>query len=175
MKKTKAIEQVLPCLVLRDDREKVETDRWEFPPTEFCAGTKQCRLTTGDYTLEGFESFISIERKASVYDFVTSMSKGRFKEELDRLTEIAHGFVILEFEMDDLYRWPASHTSNQYVLNKLPLRHPGAALASYLQLKLTYPHIDFIFAGPTLGKKIAGSIFKRIVEAYAKRVTERTI
>lgn len=173
MKKTKAIDLCIPCLVLRDHREREQSNKWEFKPSSYCAGTRDCTLVTGDYTLQGFEKYFTIERKASVNDFVNSIAQKRFKEELIRMSDLPHAFVILEFCMEDLDLWPKSSGKSPYVQSKLPLRQPGAALAAYLQLKLAYPYVDFTFAG-SLGKMLASSIFKRIIEAYAKEVVAST-
>lgn len=177
MKVTKSVRAVIPCRVLRDDREKEVTNRWDFRKSQYCAGTVDHHLVTGDYTLERFESFFAIERKATVNDFVGSMVRTQFKEELARLSELPHSFVILEFSMEDLCRWPDSSVyscpeipkKHYYIRKRLPLAHRGAAFASYFTLKLAYPYVDFIFAG-TMGKMVAGNIFKRIIEAYSKEV-----
>lgn len=165
MRKTKAVMNTLPCLVLRDQREK-EVNRWEFNKSSYCGGTKDCHLITGDYTLEGFEKYFTIERKASVNDFVGSIASKRFTEELIRMSDLPHAFVIIECSMEDLYNWPSSSGQNIWTQKKLPLHHRGAAFAAYLTLKLAYPYVDFTFAG-TCGKYLAGNIFKRVIEAYA--------
>lgn len=169
MRRTKAVTSILPCLVLRDRREREETDKWEFRRSAYCAGTQDIHMATGDYTLKGFEAHFAIERKGTVKDLVQSMVAPRFKEELMRMSALPHSFVIMEFGLEDLRDWPVSSGCGYGVQRKLPLRHRGAAMAAYLGLRLGFPEIDFIFAG-TCGKLMAGNIFKRIIEAYAAEI-----
>lgn len=171
MRKTKAIEACTPCLVLRDQQEKDVVKMWDFPASDFCAGTREVHLATGDYTIEGFEKYVVIERKGTVDDFVNSMGKKRFKAELVRMSQFRHAFVVLEFPIEELERWPASCLKNPWIKQKQPFQHRGAAFAAYVNLKMTYPYVEFVFAG-SCGKRLAGSIFRRVIEAYAKEVVK---
>lgn len=172
MKLTKAVKECVPCVVLRDVREVGKPKAWDFPSSSFCAGVSDVTLMTGDYTIRGFEEYVSIERKGDVNDFVNSMATKRFKEELSRMSDVAHAFVVLEFPMEDLENWPMSSGKNPWIQKKLPFQTRGAATSAYLELKLGYPYVDFTFAG-SCGRKLAGSIFRRVVEAYAKEVIKK--
>lgn len=167
MRKSKAITSCLPIIVKRDDREK-EGHGWIFNKTQFCAGTEIHHLKTGDYTLEGFEKYLTIERKESVTEFVGNLSNKCFKNELIRMADIEKSFVLLEFEFADLINWPdSSGIHDRKILAQLPLLHPQSALTKFLELKLEYPYVDFQFVG-NHGKILAGSIFKRVIERYAR-------
>lgn len=61
-------------------------------------------LATGDYSIQGFETSVTIERK-SMPDFHNSMFSGhrRFAKELVRLSQMERAFVVVEGEMPEFY------------------------------------------------------------------------
>ena len=92
-----------PFQIVADQREK---KIWDFAgitrrikkrdvPVEINVVLKH--LKTGDYSIEGMEDVIAIERK-SVRDLVQTVSqhRERFKRELERLSELKHGIVLIE-------------------------------------------------------------------------------
>ena len=58
--------------VIKDTREQ---DGWFFSPYDKCSGMEVGTLNTGDYTLEGFEDVVCIERKASVSEVAMNLRK----------------------------------------------------------------------------------------------------
>jgi ERCC4-type nuclease len=64
-------------------------------------------LKSGDYSLEGYEAKISIERK-SVADFYGTLAKGRdrFERELARLDAMRYACVVVEGEWSELLAYP---------------------------------------------------------------------
>ena len=97
-KKTRRITK--PRIILYDDREK---QPWTF----LCASgydwqMKRTHLKTGDYTFEGFEKKVSIEKKSGLLELFTNLTaKNRptFKAFLLRLSEFQIKAIIVE---DDL-------------------------------------------------------------------------
>lgn len=152
-------------LVIRDTQEK--KDYWEFSPSKLCAGTISKHLETGDYTIETMEHLICIERKGRIAEWAQNIIEERFVNELERMRKFPFAFVILEFDMKDLMNYP-------YSSDIPPKLWPRIKISPYLLLKKTiefqceYPEINFVFSG-AYGKDIAGSIFKRAIEKYAKK------
>jgi len=68
-------------------------------------------LETGDYSIEGYEDRISIERK-SVSDFVSTITAGRerFVKELERGEEFEFFAVLVEATLDDCLRYTRDYT-----------------------------------------------------------------
>ena len=94
-----------PITIIADTREQLPYDfdsRW--------AATVRRALPTGDYSVEGLESSIAVERK-SIEDFVHSVirDKDRFKRELARLSEYPLACVVVEAGLPDvlLARYPS--------------------------------------------------------------------
>ena len=58
--------------VIKDTREQ---NGWFFTPYEKCSGMEVKTLHTGDYTLEGFEDVVCIERKGCVAEIAMNLGK----------------------------------------------------------------------------------------------------
>lgn len=80
-----------------DTREKRP---WVFSPI---VTTRRAKLESGDYSIEGFEDRVAVERKTKD-DFVSSICSGRsrFNRELRRLQAFEFAAVIVEAELPDL-------------------------------------------------------------------------
>ena len=72
-------------------------------------------LAAGDYSVEGFESQIAVERK-TLEDFVHSVirDRERFKRELAKLTDYPHACIVVEAGLPDvlLARYPSGAHPN---------------------------------------------------------------
>lgn len=95
-----------PATVLVDTREQTP---WEFADVYFHGEkrtfpTRRATLKSGDYALEGLETFAVVERK-SLSDFLSSITHGRdrFKREMERLAEFRSKAVIVEQPLDDAF------------------------------------------------------------------------
>jgi DNA excision repair protein ERCC-4 len=64
---------------------------------------KRHALPAGDYSLEGFEDRIAVERK-TLDDFVNTVIRGRerFRRELERLQSYEAACVVVEADMNDV-------------------------------------------------------------------------
>lgn len=91
-----------PATVIVDTREQsafhfLNIDPW--PKVPLC----HVALATGDYSLKGFESRLTIERK-SISDFLGSISAGRdrFEREFERMSKLEFAAVIVEGELSEV-------------------------------------------------------------------------
>jgi hypothetical protein len=146
--------------VIRDTREK-EKKGWIFYASANCLDTVDATLKTGDYTIHGYESLLTIERKGKIAEFAHNVCEARFEREMERLEAFKYAFVVLEFTMEDILdfpassdipkaKWPELKVSAFYLLRRL------------VELEMQYK-TKFILAG-RYGKETAASIFKRIIE-----------
>lgn len=81
-------------IIIIDTREQLP---YSFPSSW---PTVRQSLTTGDYSLLGFEDCVALERK-SLDDLLGCIFTDRFEAELKRGAAIAHGYLIIEA---NLYR-----------------------------------------------------------------------
>jgi hypothetical protein len=135
--------------VLKDTREK---DGYEFSPFSYCKGMKLHKLDTGDYTILGLEDKLVIERKASVSELAANISRDRerFDSELDRMTSFPYRFLILEFTLDEMHKYPNSAAGIP-----LELRNTAKVSGKFLCKRMTELHLDLgihvVYAGSKLG------------------------
>ena len=113
------------------DRIKVVVDSREKEPYSFdshCIATIRRALPTGDYTLEGFEESIAVERK-TLDDFVSTVirSRERFTRELERLEGYEASCIVIEADLSDML-------AERYQSGA----HPNAVLGSVLSIILEY-------------------------------------
>lgn len=126
--------------ILRDTREK--KGFWIF-------GGKRCKaaaLKTGDYTLEGYEDILAIERKKSVSEISMNFTdkSGAFWREMERMTEIEHAYLIFEFTMEEVAGFPWKSKLPPYIKKKIRVR--GGYLLAQIE-KIEEMGIKVIFAG----------------------------
>lgn len=119
-------------------------------------------LKTGDYTLEGYETLLTIERKGTSGEFANNIVEKRFERELERMSDFKWAYIILEFDLIDVMNFPDNSGIPRKVWPKLRItpKYMLKKLAEY-QVKYT-PKI--IFASRH-GWDIADAIFKEVVRA----------
>tara|TARA_A100001201_G_scaffold143348_1_gene144617 strand:+ start:1516 stop:1983 length:468 start_codon:yes stop_codon:yes gene_type:complete len=148
--------------VIKDTREQ---KGWDFSDSASCSGTTIGKLDTGDYSLEGYEEILSIERKGSISEFARNITEKRFERELERMVEYKYRYVILEFNMRDIMDYPHGsgipYSKRKYIKIKGPF-----ILKRTLELGMKY-NVHILFCG-AYGKEVASSIFKRVVELESR-------
>jgi ERCC4-type nuclease len=100
-------------------------------------------LKTGDYTILGYESQFTIERKKSVSELASNCSEPRFKRELQRLLGYKYKYIVCEFSL-----W---HISNWDQYSKTLSYNHSRITSQYLMRYLSDIQVEFdlpiIFAG----------------------------
>ena len=92
------------------------------------------KLHTCDYSIEGLENFITIDRKASISEVVQNLFYGytRFKKEMIRCLDIENAFLVLEFPFEYVSifphssgipkrKWQGLRATTEGIINKLDL------------------------------------------------------
>lgn len=76
---------------------------FEFPDVE----TVRKTLKSGDYSIEGYENKIAVERK-SITDLFGTVGKGRqrFIRELERLSKLDYAALVVESDWYGIFRTP---------------------------------------------------------------------
>lgn len=92
----KAITGTIPKpVILVDTREQTPLDLSAFP--NWIGGVRTATLQTGDYTVEGFEDLICVERK-TLNDLVATLMhhRARFIREMERLAAFPQRAIFVE-------------------------------------------------------------------------------
>lgn len=114
--------------IVRDTREQQGYLFSEDP--QYCAGMEIRKLDTGDYSLDGYENLVCIERKASTGELAGNLSEGRFDREIQRMPAYSHRFMVFEFSLNDVLtfpvnsgipedKWPKLRISSKYMLRRI--------------------------------------------------------
>ena len=148
-------------VVIRDTREKPDHG-WFWDASSTCGGTTVAKLNEGDYSIDGYQHLVAIERKGSVSELAANVTQDRFYRELERLRAIKYVWLLLEFDVEDLYQYPVGSDVPKYKWKKIRIRGPYI-MKCLTEIQINYPNINVVFCG-SHGKEIASNIFKRIVE-----------
>ena len=149
-----------PYLVIRDTREK-NNHGWEWKKTKHCAGTLTTKLDTGDYSLQGMENYVVIERKGSIAEWAKNVTEARFEQELLRLDSIPHAWILLEFNMTDVLNYPVGSGIPRHKWRHLKFRGPFI-LKRITEMMMNHK-VRIVLCGGS-GKEVASNIFKRAIE-----------
>jgi hypothetical protein len=147
-----------PFTIIIDTREQIP---WEFG----FHNTAKKKLDTGDYTIEGFENILAIERKKSVSEIATNLSESRFSDVLDRLSKIKHSYMVFEFSLDEVYSFPVGSDIPKKLWDKLRISG-NYIIKRLIEIQLKY-NIQVVFCGDSdNAEKFSASLMKRIYEQY---------
>ena len=150
-----------PFTIIIDTREQIP---WEFG----FHNTAKKKLDTGDYSIEGFENILAIERKKSVSEIATNLSEPRFKDVLERLSKINHAYMVFEFSLDEVYDFPVGSDIPKKMWDKLRISG-NYIIKRLIEIQLEYK-IQIIFCGdPDNAERFSASIMKRIYERYHQK------
>tara|TARA_Y100000389_G_scaffold103441_1_gene100314 strand:+ start:7807 stop:8283 length:477 start_codon:yes stop_codon:yes gene_type:complete len=140
-----------------------EQQPWSFEDYS----TSIAKLDTGDYSIEGLEDTICIERKKSVSEVANNITESRFKDVINRLKEIKYPFILLEFDLNDVLRYPQGSNVPKRMWSKIRIS-PAFIMKNILDLELKH-NINVIFCGDDASaSKLASMIFKRMYYHIAK-------
>lgn len=110
---------------------RIAIDTREQEPYGFSCATVRKTLAAGDYSVEGFETQVAVERK-SMADFVHTVIRAfpRFAVELEKLAGMSAACVVVEADLDRVLRGLES--------NALRGVRPTAVLGAALHVTLRY-------------------------------------
>ena len=152
----------LPYAIIIDSREQSPFDFRDLPADKKEGGgyiivqTKRQALRTGDYSIEGMEERISIERK-SIEDLFNCVGndRDRFERQLMRLNELEKPFLVVEAD------W--ARIAKGCVHSKL---QPKTVIRSVIAWQMNYfPKVHWWFCS---GKREAELCTFRILDRFWK-------
>jgi ERCC4-type nuclease len=151
--------------VIIDTREQ---QPWEFK--NYAVANR--KLDTGDYSVEGLEHLLCVERKKSVSEFANNIVESRFKDVVMRMSQLKYSFLLLEFDLNDILIYPIGSTVPKRMWDKIKIS-PAFILKHILELQLNH-NIKVLFCGDSdSASKIAEHILKKV--HYIERFTKKDI
>ena len=142
--------------VIIDTREQ---QPWEFERTV----AEHRKLDTGDYSIEGYENILCIERKKSVSEIANNITESRFKDVIKRMNSYKYSFIILEFSLNDIYRYPIGSNVHKHMWSKIKISY-GFIIKNLLELQLNN-NIKILFCdNANNATKMALSLMKKVFE-----------
>ena len=150
--------------VIKDTREQ---DGYYFKDYNTCAGMVERKLDTGDYSIEGLEDKICIERKGCVEELATNLGQKKyaFLDEIERMKPFPHKFLILEFSLEELAKFPEE--TRIPLKNKASVKITGKYMMKCLFEFALYNNVQVMFCGNKYNGFLAvSSILKRVHEMY---------
>jgi|JI10StandDraft_1071094.scaffolds.fasta_scaffold99460_3 hypothetical protein len=128
--------------ILYDTREHKGFE-WSFGEYE----REERKLETGDYTLEGYENIICLERKKSPAELAMNIGVDfkRFSKELEKMKKIEYSYIICEFSLADALNFPLGSDIPKSTLSKIKIG--GKFLVKTLSSYKDKYGIDVIYCG----------------------------
>jgi ERCC4-type nuclease len=150
--------------VIKDTREQ---EGYHFSKYDKCEGMIERKLDTGDYSIEGLEEKICVERKASPEELATNLGqkKHAFMNEIERMKPFRHKFILLEFSLQDLVDFPEGSRIPES--QKAKVKISGKYMLKMLMEFQIKDNIHVVFCGNKYNAFLTlMSLFKRINEMY---------
>lgn len=141
-------------------------DTREQHPWEFKYHTKaNQKLDTGDYSIQGLEDILCIERKNGIAELANNMTEKRFKDVIDRMSQYKHAYILIECNYDQMMNYPIGSDVPKKLWSKIKIS-PAFIMKFVTELSI-YHNIHVIFCGSaTWAEKTALSIMKRVYDKY---------
>jgi len=123
--------------------------------------TASRKLDTGDYSIEGMEDTICIERKKSINEIANNITESRFIDVVDRMSKFKYAFMLLEFDLEHVLRYPVGSNLPRRLWHKIKIS-PAFIIKHILELQLNH-NIKIVFCGcPSNAEKMAEFILKKV-------------
>lgn len=130
-----------------------------------CKGMVVKKLDTGDYSLEGLEDRLCIERKGRISELAINLGKdkARFMREIERMQDFEFPFLILEFSLDDVLKFPEGADIPESNMSKVKISGKYI-LKMLVEIQMNYNIPVYFCDNKRNAKFLINSIFKRVNE-----------
>lgn len=149
--------------IIRDTREQTP---WSFRATDYCLGHTDAKVDHGDYSIEGLEHLVFLERKASAAEVAHNIIEKRFEKLLLEAENYRYRFIVCEFSLQDLLNYPHGCGLPKAVMNKIKIK-PYFIMSKIHDYQIKHG-IHIIFCGnKTNAQQFTLSLFKKIFSIEA--------
>ena len=125
-----------------DTREKKP---FRIVPNEFIDKVISKKVDVGDYTIEGLEHLLALERKRNSSEIAINIFEKRFYNELEKMSKFKYKFIVCEFTIKDVLSYPVN--------SGMPARYYSSAringnfiMSKLLDIQINYG-IHILFCG----------------------------
>jgi len=123
--------------------------------------TASRKLDTGDYSIEGLEDVVCIERKKSVSEVANNLTESRFVDVVDRMSRFKYAFLLLEFDLAQVLSYPIGSNLPRRLWDKIKIS-PAFIVKHILELQLNH-NIKVLFCGSSSdAEQMAEYILKKV-------------
>lgn len=134
-----------------------EQQPWSFE--DYVVANK--KLDTGDYSIDGLQDIFAIERKKSINEIANNIIEPRFKDVVQRMSQLKYSFFLLEFSMNDVLNYPIGSNLPKRMWDKVRIT-PAFIMKHILDWQLKY-NIKVLFCNnASNAEKVAEYIIKKI-------------
>lgn len=147
----------------------VVIDTREQQPWSFDNYAKANRkLDAGDYSIEGLENILAIERKKSVNEIANNITEPRFKDAIARLAQLKYSFLLLEFDIENVLNYPIGSDLPRRLWDKVKIS-PAFLMKNVLEWEMNH-NIKVIFCGSSSNAElVAEYILKKVYYLETKK------
>ncbi len=150
--------------VIVDTREQ---QPWSF--TKYATASR--KLDTGDYSIEGFEDILAIERKKSINEVANNIVESRFVDVIERMSNYKYAYFLLEFNIGDVLDYPIGSSLPRKMWNKIRIK-PAFIMKHILEWQLKY-NIQVFFCGSSdNAARTAEYIMKKIFYMEVNKINK---
>ena len=147
-------------LLVRDTREKVDHG-YSWPEDNDGQGTIIRKIEFGDYSIEGLDNKIFLDRKQNVSELAKNVIEKRFEKLLENIRDFRYKFLLCEFSFEDLCKYPVGSEIPPKLWRRVRIR------SNFLQgwlAKITLDYgVNVIFAHDAKkAEKFCYTLLKRI-------------
>ena len=125
------------------------------------------KLDTGDYSVRGLETTLCIERKKSVSEIANNITEKRFKDVIDRMKQYKYSFLLLEFDLEDILKYPVGSNVPKRLWDKIKIS-PNFIIKHLVELQIFFDIKVLFCGGSSNAEKMALSIMKKVFEIEHK-------
>ena len=119
------------------------------------------KLDAGDYSIQGLQHLLGIERKKSVNEIANNITEPRFKDAIARLAKLKYSFLLLEFDIENILNYPIGSNLPKRLWDKVKIS-PSFLMKHVLDWQLVH-NINVIFCGDSSSaERTAEMILKKI-------------
>lgn len=133
--------------------------------------TASRKLDTGDYSIEGLEDVVCIERKKSINEIANNITESRFIDVVDRMSKFKYAFMLFEFNLSNVLDYPIGSNLPKKYWDKVKIT-PAFIIKHILELQLNH-NIKILFCGSASNaERMAEYILKKV--HYIEKVKRQT-